>query len=154
MKLYYPNKQQQKQRGAALITALVCLIMVSLMGVIAVRTANTNAKVASNAKQSLQSSYLANSAMAAFFINTQQTWNLVTTQGNINVLAPVNVGNAQVGLQVEHVTTTTCPIEAGTNAASGNQCVYLKASSYHRNAVGGETIVNAGFYAPAQQSGQ
>ena len=149
------NLHSQKQGGAALITALICLFMVSMMGVISMRTAGISALVASNAKSAAHTSRMAASALNGFLINPSATWNLRTQLGSISVFAPAVVGAANVNLQAEYIGKNPCPISEAGMSLDANQdstsesgsCYFFKASSNYVGKSGSDSTVVAGFFA-------
>jgi|GEM_PF-5165148 len=141
----------KKQQGAALITALICLMLVSMMGVISMRTSGTNAKVSANAKQAAQTMHLATSAINQFFINPAAIWNLRTVQNVTTTFPPSTIGNAQVNIQAEYTGDFPCAITVGVSIAPGSDgavanCIYFRVASNYQNNSGGESTSSAGFW--------
>lgn len=152
--MYKMNLHSQKQGGAALITALICLFMVSMMGVISMRTAGTSALVASNVKSAAHTVRMATSALNGFLINPSATWDLRTQLGTISIFPPAVVGAANVNLQAEYIGKYTCPSKAGmTMDANADEtekvgdCYFFKASSNYVGKSGSDSTVVAGFFA-------
>lgn len=140
-----------KQEGAALITALVCLIMVSMMGVIAMRTAGTNAKIAANAKQANQAMRMTETTLTSFFINPAAVWDLETVQGTISNFTPIQVGNASVPVQAEYTNDAVCSIKKGVDISSGqdstaSSCIYFRVASNYQATPMVEATSSAGFF--------
>lgn len=141
----------RNQKGAALITALVCLILVSMMGVISMRTSGTNAKVAANAKRAAQTMHLATSAINQFFINPRAVWNLRTVQGQVTTFPQATIGNASVNIQAEYTGDYPCAINVGVVLSPGADgsvanCIYFRVASNYQNNSGGESTSSAGFW--------
>lgn len=142
---------QRSQRGAALITALVCLILVSLMGVISMRTSGINAKVSANAKLAAQTVHLATSAINQFFIIPDQILNLRTSYGQVATFPVSVIGNANVNIQAEYTGDLTCPLEIGV-ALNSQPCIFYRVSSNYQNQSGGESTVTAGFWSKVNRN--
>jgi type II secretory pathway pseudopilin PulG len=141
--------QTKRQQGAALITALVCLILVSMMGVLSMRSANISSKISANAKQSAQALRMAESALSAFFINPAALWNLETVAGPPAVMGSAQLGNVTVPLQAVYTNDGPCSIFKGQHAedgvTNGGGCVYLRTTSHYEVNALTDATASAGF---------
>ena len=63
-----PNRPGKDQRGVALVVALLILVMISIIGIAAMRTSIFNAKISTSAQGSTMAFQAAESALAALFI--------------------------------------------------------------------------------------
>ncbi|HEX7027564.1 MAG TPA: pilus assembly PilX N-terminal domain-containing protein [Gammaproteobacteria bacterium] len=81
-----------RQRGIALVTALVMLLILTLIGVTAMNTSTLEEKMAYNMQQDLTAFHAAESG----FNLTFEDVNTVTFNPNPVTLAPIDVGSAEV----------------------------------------------------------
>lgn len=125
----------KKQKGAALIVALVCLILVSMMGVLSMKTANTSSKISANSKQSSQAMRMAESALTSFFIDPSALWNLETVQGPPEELVAAQLGNAEVPVQAQYTHDDSCLLAIGNHIEGGstgsNQCLFFNVTAHY-----------------------
>ena len=66
------NSHRQGQRGVALVIALLILVMISIIGIAAMRTSIFNAKISTSSQGSTMAFQAAESALAALFIEASQ----------------------------------------------------------------------------------
>lgn len=66
------NNRMNSQRGVALIIALLILVMISIIGITAMRTSIFNAKISTSAQGSTMAFQAAESALAALFLEASQ----------------------------------------------------------------------------------
>lgn len=66
------NIRKSDQRGVALIVALLILVMISIIGIAAMRTSIFNAKISTSAQGSTMAFQAAESALAALFIEASE----------------------------------------------------------------------------------
>lgn len=66
------NSKMNPQRGVALIVALLILVMISIIGITAMRTSIFNAKISTSAQGSTMAFQAAESALAALFLEASQ----------------------------------------------------------------------------------
>ena len=125
----------KKQKGAALIVALVCLILVSMMGVLSMKTATTSAKISANSKHSSQALRMAESALTSFFIDPTALWDLETVQVPPEQLTPALIGNAQVPVQAQFTHIDECKITIGIqiegSGTESSRCLFFKATAHY-----------------------
>lgn len=81
----------QAQRGAALIIALLILLIISVIGIAAMRTSAFNAKISTSARGSVMSFQAAESALAALFLEAAAQSD--ADPGNV-----INIAIGQLGL--------------------------------------------------------
>jgi type IV pilus assembly protein PilX len=81
------NRHRQGQRGVALVIALLILVMISIIGIAAMRTSIFNAKISTSAQGATMAFQAAESALAALFIEASQFSGDESSVSNVIYLA-------------------------------------------------------------------
>lgn len=81
------NSRMNSQRGVALVVALLILVMISIIGVAAMRTSIFNAKISTSAQGSTMAFQAAESALAALFIEASEYSSAGAADTNVIFLA-------------------------------------------------------------------
>lgn len=120
----------ERQQGMALVIALVILVMISILGIAAMRTSLFNAKIATSAQGSAMSFQAAESALAALFDEASQYQSDGSTSANIIHVALGQLSSGAL-TPIDRCLTTSDLFKAGacTTADVYDERGLLQASS-------------------------
>lgn len=130
MRTLYPDRQ----RGAVLIVALIMLLLISIIGTVAMRSATMEERMAGNQRERHLSFQAAEAALRVGEQTAVAEYpNITTNNGNLTVA--VGTQNINATYQIEELATYEVYLEAGAPVDTSGMVVRVTASSTGRSGV-------------------
>jgi len=133
------------QQGAALITALVLLVILTMLGLSSMRTNVMEERMAANSQEIIRAFQAAESGLESAFGNSD-AFNISHTIDNPLTVNDIDFGGLEINVSYESVFRQMTPPKRGSGWDSGFAFYHFNMSSDAETVSGARSRMNAGAY--------